>query len=299
MKKLLSKALMAGALVGGLTFATVQPAQAEWLDFTVDEGAVDGALDVELIVDKLNGGYTEIIEFFPAAVPGNPCSSADTSGCITFETSAYANFAQYYANEGSTAPVLPGTDPEEFQDAQLNCPFDECYKLYALFTAEGHVEGGVLVGDTAIIDLYVDDGSDTVFTTDSFSVAGATPTPDSNLTPDDLVLSTSNFLLGSGSFTGLNHGEFKLIFGTAPGDLTDPFGLAYWPGLANLVLVMTVDGDFDLVPNFTGIHLITGGDVSAVFEAPAAVPEPATLGLFGLGLAGVAVVARRRRKNVA
>jgi hypothetical protein len=258
---MLSKALTIAAMTGVAAALGVTPARAAFLDFTVEEGAVPGSIANTFVADKINGGYVEQIGF----------SGTD------FATSAYANFGQFFANEGTT--LITGL--------QLNgLPAFGGYGLYALFEATGTVNGGLLVGNTASIELWLDPDQNTLLTPAVFGTPGTAVTPGGTTSDDLRLFHTDIFLSGTG--VPGTPGAFNIFFGQPTFDAT---GLLYFPGLANFQLIEQVNGDFDDF-QFTGIQTVSG-DVSAVFY-DASVPEPATLGLLGLGLLGAAFVRRRQ-----
>lgn len=256
------KWLAPASLCVGMVVVAPASATADFLDFTVDEGGVPGALNFEHTVDKINGAYTEVITFGAGGA---------------FDVSAYANFGQYFANEGSL--LVP---------TQLNNLGATGYGLYALFTASGVFDGTKLVGDSAEVSFYLDPGQDTDFTT-SLGAAGATPTPSG--TGDDLLIMTANNLISGVGIPG-DPGAFDFKF--LQPLLALPAGQAYWPNLDTLSLTMTVDGDIDEF-GLQGTQIVTG-DLSVAFTPDQVVPEPATLTLFGAGLLATVAIRRRGRR---
>lgn len=264
MRTTLGKAISISILMCLLSLVGTVPAQADFLDFTVVEGTVPGANTNTITVDKLNGGYAEVITF----------TGTD------FSTSAYANFSAYYSDEGT---ILVGS--------QLSCIFVQCYDMYALFYSTGSVVGGNLVGATAEVTVYLDPNQDTILTTAQLPGTGGDPIAPGGLTVDDYDIMFSNDLIAGQGIPGVP-GAFNLIFGTP---ILTAEGQLYWPTLAGLTLTAQINGDFDVF-QFTGTQIVTG-DLSAVFQ-DAAVPEPATLTLLGIGLLGSGFASRRRARKV-
>ncbi|MBT0963211.1 flocculation-associated PEP-CTERM protein PepA [Denitromonas iodatirespirans] len=259
MTKLMSKTLAAAALAASLGFASTQ-ASAAFLDFTVDEGSVPGAGANMFTADKLNGAYAEKITF---------------DGLGGFSTTAYATMGQVLSNDGTTdisATTQLGTG---------------VYKMYAIFSSSGNVApsgpGFAFTGASGSFSLYIDPSNDTTFTLGADGTV--LPTVTDAAADDYLIASTATLTSANGFLlTGVG-GFFDLVFDDF---LLTAAGSAYFVDPNPFHMRTNVDGDFD---NFavSGTQTVTG-DVSAVF-----IPEPGSLALLGVAMAGLGASLRRRK----
>jgi hypothetical protein len=267
----LTKGLLIAAMSATVGLASTG-ASAAFNDFDVEEGVIGvDTADNEFTADKITGNYVEIVTF---------------NDDFTFDVSIKWEAGQFVADDGTT---LVGT--------QLGSFGDEGYGLYALFTS-----GGTFIPDGAggaefIFDavggltLYSDEDQDTTFNT---PINGSTAWTTNNSTDDDII-GTGNVLSGGGVLDptlstcdpGINCGSF----GTTTSFALTAFGETYFIDPDPFYNVAFESGQLNIF-ELSGTQEINGS-LDVVFESQ--IPEPSTLALMGLGMAGIGFM--RRRKN--
>jgi hypothetical protein len=260
--KLVSAVVAATSLLAGANAAATQ-----FNPFSVL--APDG---MSFTADKITGNYSEIITI----------NKNDT-----FNASLYFDAGQFVTNGGQTA--LKGTV------TGLN----KTYALYAVYKASGTVSrNGAMTyftytQETGSLSLFLDrkqdsDGTRPALGSGDFAMAG---------TLDDVLLAEGNALGGTGTLTpaastcgnnGINCGSF----GSTTGISLTAAGKQFFVAPKPFYNISFQSGQFNVF-NPTGTQEVNGS-MDVVFNS-AAVPEPASLGLLGLGLAGVGIIRRRKQ----
>jgi hypothetical protein len=230
-------------------------------DFTVNEGSVDGAAANVITADKMNGGYNEIITLEAGVSPTG----------LVFSSAAYVDFGAFFKNDGTS--IAP---------SQISGFGDNNYGLYGIFYSQGVVTSPTtFTGTSGEVRLFIDPNQDTVKTlvdAETVTVSGDS---------DDYEIAFS-LDLTSAIGNSANPAAFNFVFSNFT--LTDE-GKLYFTAPSNpFYQFAIVNGDFDNIPIAVGTTTL-GGDVSAVFSK---IPEPGSLALMGLGLAGLALTQRRR-----
>lgn len=296
-KSLLSAAV-ATALAFGASGAAAAP-DAAYLDFTINESSVPGVGpsagggNVLRTGDNLEGQYNELFT---------------VTGVNSFWTQAFWDASSLFRT-GGTVPVSTflGSRIAGGEAADVDA-ITRQYSLYAVFTAAGTfaspVPGSfVFTGTSGTIDLYIDPSRDTTLSLDTDpTAAGCSPTLGvckTDAAGDDYKIAfASNVMIGTGNATpgdSIANGNFEIVWndftltsGSAPRD-----GDSYFIAPRPFHLVLDVNGQFQEFA-VSGIQT-TNGSANAFFR----VPEPATVGLMGLGLALAGLAGRRRSSNAA
>lgn len=275
-KTLLSLAILASlGIMSAPAFALQQSTDAR--DVTIQEGGIDEAADNVIVVDQLGGQYDEIFT---------------VTGGNSFNTLAFFNAGGWFNNSAAVGSQL------NFPEAGIaGIGIDVGYGLYALFQSDGifSISGNVVTfsGGNGYIELWADPDQNTTKTLPGTAGIGATV---SNITlgnaTEDQLLGTASLLTfgdGSGNTGGGANGNFELIFGDWM--LADPDGLAYFVQPRPFYMVLDLNGNFqEFNPTSQTDILLRGNSANAFF----AVPEPASIALLGLGLAGIGFSLRRR-----
>jgi hypothetical protein len=276
MKALFSKSVIAGAVAVTAMFASVSASAATYNQFTVNPSALDTPSNnpyPNFSANKITGDYVERITF---------------NGDGTFDVSLMWTAGQFVDRGGEGVIADSGLGARDG------------YGMYALYKASGVVTSAGPVTKFSFtgpgsLEVYFDKDRNT-----RNLGTPATGTGNFNLsnTGDDLLIAYGAALSGVGTLDttletcgpdGINCGSFG---STTSFNLTD-YGKQFFIAPNPFYNLSFQSGQLN---NFVPTGSLTiDGSLDVVFERAAEVPEPASVGLLGLGLLGLGAARRRKQ----
>lgn len=264
------KSLVATAITAIVGLACAS-ANAGLLPVTINETLLGVGTHITTDVGKLNGGYTETLT---------------VNSDLSFSSTAFGDIGQLYNTAGSQISTLVGSNT-----TGLNSQ----YAMYAIFNSDGFISSPTsFTGVTGSFKLYLDTIGDS---TPVFGATGDISATAANNSDDILLASSTNLFYSLGQGVGSPTSSFKFLFDELSLTADGAQGNLYFTAPNPFYVMVDVNGDFDdgLLATTPGTYAGILGDVSASFQE---VPEPGSLALLGLGIAGLGMYQRRRKASI-
>jgi hypothetical protein len=261
--------LGASAAAVAMAFASSAMAQT-YPDFTVTPNTFyNTSTQLPFVADKIIGNYVEVITFTPS-------NAQNTAG--TFSISLLFDADAFVANDGKSSLDAGRTD------------LGVSYDIYATFMSTGSYTSNGTQSQFSLtpggsLNVYFDNLNDNAFT----APASGTGTFGITNTGDDLLLATGGGLFGAGRIDCIGSNNCGSFGQTTSFSLT-PFGSAFFTSPVPFYPISLESGQFN---GFAPTGTVTiNGSMDVIF---APVPEPASLALVGLALAGLAATSRKKK----